>query len=121
MLCRPGRFDIHIHVPLPDPSGVEEILQVYTRHMPLSPDIRLENIAQHLLGCTGAQIEGFVASAAMNALRTRGMQVKLITNEDMEAASRHVFKHNCGISNVDSYRRTNKIEVLDVVSCKHNS
>ena len=38
-LMRPGRFDIHIHVPPPDAAARQEILAVHTRNQPLAADV----------------------------------------------------------------------------------
>lgn len=41
-LMRPGRFDVQLHVPLPDTASREAILQVHTRSMPLDATVNLE-------------------------------------------------------------------------------
>ena len=44
-LRRPGRFDREIEIKVPDKKGRYEILQIHTRHMPLTPDVDLEKLA----------------------------------------------------------------------------
>ncbi|MCE4607377.1 MAG: AAA family ATPase, partial [Caldisphaeraceae archaeon] len=68
-LRRPGRFDREIEVPLPDKQGRLEILQIHTRHMPLSNDIDMERLAEITKGYTGADIAALVKEAAMHSLR----------------------------------------------------
>ena len=47
-LLRPGRFDRHINVPLPDINGREAILQVHTENIELGEDVELRVIARGL-------------------------------------------------------------------------
>jgi len=44
-LLRPGRFDRHIVVDVPDQKGREEILKVHARSKPLDKDVDLKTIA----------------------------------------------------------------------------
>ena len=41
-LMRPGRFDVQLHVPLPDTASRRAILEVHTRVMPLDPSVNLQ-------------------------------------------------------------------------------
>ncbi len=68
-LLRPGRFDRHIVVPIPDIKGREEILKVHTRKVKLSPDVNLSIIAQRTPGFVGADIANLVNEAALLAAR----------------------------------------------------
>ncbi len=68
-LRRPGRFDREIEVPLPDKQGRLEILQIHTRHMPLSDDVDLAKLADMTKGYTGADLAALAREAAMHALR----------------------------------------------------
>ena len=68
-LRRPGRFDREIEVPIPDKQGRLEILQIHTRHMPLSEDVDLEKLAEMTKGYTGADLAALAREAAMHALR----------------------------------------------------
>ena len=43
-LMRPGRFDVQLHVPLPDLASRKAILDVHTRGMPLQPTVDLQVI-----------------------------------------------------------------------------
>ena len=68
-LLRPGRFDRRIVVNLPDKNGREAILKVHTRHMPLTNDAFLGDIAAVTPGFTGADIKNLVNEAALLAAR----------------------------------------------------
>lgn len=68
-LRRPGRFDREIAIPVPDKNGRLEILQIYTRGMPLSEDVSLEKLAEITHGFVGADLEALGREAAMSALR----------------------------------------------------
>ena len=68
-LLRPGRFDRRIIVNLPDRTGREAILKVHTRKVPLSTDVRLEEIASTTPGFSGADLRNLVNEAALLAAR----------------------------------------------------
>ncbi|WP_207659256.1 CDC48 family AAA ATPase [Anaerobacterium chartisolvens] len=66
---RPGRFDREISVSVPDKQGRREILDIYTRGMPLSADIDLTEIAGITHGFVGADLEALCREAGMLAMR----------------------------------------------------
>ncbi len=68
-LLRPGRFDVIMELPLPDPDARLAILRVHTRNKPLSADINLDDLAEQTEGLSGADIEGLCRRAAMLAMR----------------------------------------------------
>jgi transitional endoplasmic reticulum ATPase len=68
-LRRPGRFDREIEIKVPDKKGRYEILQIHTRHMPLTPDVDLEKLASVTHGFVGADTEYLCKEAAMKTLR----------------------------------------------------
>jgi transitional endoplasmic reticulum ATPase len=68
-LRRPGRFDREIEIKVPDKKGRYEILQIHTRHMPLTPDVDLERLAAVTHGFVGADTEYLCKEAAMKTLR----------------------------------------------------
>lgn len=68
-LLRPGRFDRHIIVHLPDIKGREEILRVHTRKLKLSPTVDLKSIASQTPGFSGADIANLCNEAALLAAR----------------------------------------------------
>src|SRR5713101_6719034 len=68
-LLRPGRFDRHISVSLPDRAGRQAILQVHTRHTPLHQEVSLEGLARLTTGMSGADLANLVNEAALCAAR----------------------------------------------------
>lgn len=47
-LMRPGRFDQAVYVPPPDVDSRFEILKIHTKHMPLSSDVDLMDVANRV-------------------------------------------------------------------------
>src|SRR5258706_8324354 len=68
-LLRPGRFDRHIMVPLPDRVGREAILKVHTHRTPLHDEVCLEYVARMTTGVSGADLANLVNEAALCAAR----------------------------------------------------
>jgi transitional endoplasmic reticulum ATPase len=68
-LRRPGRFDREIEIGIPDQKGRLQILQVYTRDMPLDDSVDLERLAELTHGYVGADLQSLCREAAMSALR----------------------------------------------------
>lgn len=62
-LCRPGRLDSLIYVPLPDEPGRLSILKAQLRKTPMSDDIDLGYIASKTNGFSGADL-GFITQRA---------------------------------------------------------
>jgi cell division protease FtsH len=75
-LLRPGRFDRHITVDLPDKSAREQILAIHTANKPLASDVSLEKIAQETFGFSGAQLESVANEAAIYAMRENCEQIE---------------------------------------------
>jgi transitional endoplasmic reticulum ATPase len=69
-LLRPGRFDELIYVPVPDREGRLRILGIHTGRMPLESDVDIDVLANRTSGYTGADLEGLVRRAGLNALRS---------------------------------------------------
>ena len=68
-LLRPGRFDRHINVSVPDRVGREAILKVHTRQTPLHEEVSLERLARLTVGMSGADLANLVNEAALSAAR----------------------------------------------------
>ncbi|MEO8973801.1 MAG: ATP-dependent zinc metalloprotease FtsH [Ktedonobacteraceae bacterium] len=68
-LLRPGRFDRHINVSLPDRVGREAILKVHTRRTPMHDEVSLERLARLTTGMSGADLANLVNEAALSAAR----------------------------------------------------
>jgi ATP-dependent metalloprotease FtsH len=70
-LLRPGRFDRHIVVDLPDKKGRRHILEIHAKNKPLDPDVSLDKVAEETFGFSGAQLESVMNEAAIYALREK--------------------------------------------------
>ena len=68
-LLRPGRFDRLLYVPPPDRDSREQIIKIHTKKKPLGQDVKIEELADHTDGYTGADIASLSSAAAMMALR----------------------------------------------------
>jgi ATP-dependent metalloprotease len=66
-LLRPGRFDKHVTVPLPDVGGRKEILEMYAKKTKLSKDVDLDVIARGTTGFSGADLYNLINQAALKA------------------------------------------------------
>lgn len=78
-LRRSGRFDREIEIGLPNELARIEILKIHTRNMPLSHDIRLENLAQQTNGFSGADLVELCKEAALCAYK------RCISEESLES------------------------------------
>lgn len=71
-ILRPGRFEIHIEVGLPDEEGRYQIFKIHTNKMAstncLDDSVKLTELAKHTKNFTGAEIAGLVKNASSFAL-----------------------------------------------------
>src|SRR3989440_1768770 len=63
-LCRPGRLDTLVYVPLPDEASRVSILEAQLRKTPVASDVDLKYIASKTHGFSGADL-GFVTQRAV--------------------------------------------------------
>ncbi len=68
-LLRPGRFDRHITISLPDRIGRQSILQIHSAKTPLHEGVSLERLARVTTGMSGADLANLVNEAALCAAR----------------------------------------------------
>ena len=76
-LLRPGRFDRHVVLELPDRNDRVAILKVHTRRVPLADDVAFEQISAGTPGFSGADIKNLVNEAAMLAARDKATKVNM--------------------------------------------
>ncbi|KAK9863945.1 hypothetical protein WJX84_008380 [Apatococcus fuscideae] len=69
-LTRPGRFDRHVAVPLPDVKGRREILSHYLADKPLAADVDAAVMARRTPGFSGAELSNLVNEAALLAAKS---------------------------------------------------
>lgn len=86
-LLRPGRFDRHINVTLPERKDRLEILKVHFKNKPTEDDANLEAIAKKTAGSSGADLANIANEAAITAARENH---KKITNADLTEAFERV-------------------------------
>ncbi len=86
-LLRPGRFDRHINVTLPERKDRLEILKVHFKGKPVEADVDLEALAKKTTGSSGADLANIANEAAITAAR---FGHKAITNADLTEAFERV-------------------------------
>ena len=68
-LTRPGRFDRHVAVNIPDYKGRKEILDLYLQDKPTSDDVDSGVLARGTVGFSGADLYNLVNTAACSAAK----------------------------------------------------
>lgn len=68
-LLRPGRFDRHVILDLPDIKDREEILKIHSKDKPLAPGIDFKKISQRTPGFSGADLANLMNEAALMTAR----------------------------------------------------
>ena len=86
-LLRPGRFDRHVNVTLPERKDRLEILKVHFKNKPADKTVDLEALAAKTAGSSGADLANIANEAAITAAR---LSHKEITNDDVTEAFERV-------------------------------
>lgn len=76
-LVRPGRFDRHVNVPLPDVRGRIEILKHHMKEIQVESSVDVSVIARGTPGFSGADLANLVNIAAIRASREGCKEVTL--------------------------------------------
>ncbi|KAL2759627.1 hypothetical protein ACRALDRAFT_1079333 [Sodiomyces alcalophilus JCM 7366] len=87
-LTRPGRFDRHVTVPLPDVRGRIDILKHHAKKIKAASEVNFEAIAASTPGLSGAELENIVNQAAVRASR---LKETAVTMRDFEWAKDKVI------------------------------
>jgi cell division protease FtsH len=82
-LLRPGRFDRHVTLSLPDKGARRAILDVHSRDLPLGQDVDLDQVAVGTPGFSGADLKNLLNEAAITAARHSASE---ITSADLDEA-----------------------------------
>ncbi|MGZ3139966.1 cell division protease FtsH [Candidatus Phytoplasma solani] len=82
-ILRPGRFDRHFNISLPNVKDREAILKLHASNKKLSPEINLEELSKQTPGFSGAQLEGTLNEAALLATRRNA---SMINKKDISEA-----------------------------------
>ena len=86
-LLRPGRFDRHVNVTLPERKDRIEILKVHFKNKPVADDVDINALAAKTAGSSGADLANIANEAAIGAARNNR---KEITNADVTEAFERV-------------------------------
>jgi cell division protease FtsH len=81
-LLRPGRFDRHIVIDLPDMKGRKAILEVHAKGKPMAKEVDLETVAKETSGFSGADLANLINEAAILAARRNRKDITLKELED---------------------------------------
>jgi len=81
-LLRPGRFDRHVVLDLPDIKGRKAILEVHAKGKPLAKGVNLETVAKETPGFSGADLANLINEAAILAARRNRQDITLKELED---------------------------------------
>lgn len=76
-LLRPGRFDRHIEVALPDKASRLEILNIHAKNKKISAEVDFEKLAAETYQFSGAQLEALLNEAAIYAFREKAEEITM--------------------------------------------
>ncbi|MCK4711750.1 MAG: ATP-dependent zinc metalloprotease FtsH [Marinosulfonomonas sp.] len=82
-LLRPGRFDRHVTLSLPDKLARRAILDIHAKGLPLGVAVDLNQVAAATPGFSGADLKNLLNESAINAARKNAGK---ITVADMDEA-----------------------------------
>ncbi len=88
-LCRPGRLDTLVYVPLPDEASRAGILKAQLRKTPVADDVNIDYIASKTHGFSGADL-GFVTQRAVKLAIKQAISIDIDRNKEREAAGEDV-------------------------------
>ena len=88
-LCRPGRLDTLVYVPLPNETSRAGILKAQLRKTPVADDVDINYIASKTHGFSGADL-GFVTQRAVKLAIKQAISIDIDRNKEREAAGEDV-------------------------------
>jgi transitional endoplasmic reticulum ATPase len=86
-LLRTGRLDLVLYVEPPDEKGRLEIIKILTKKMPLTSDVKLQEIAVATQNYTGADLAALCREAAVQAMQNNSTK---ISSQDFANGLKHV-------------------------------
>ncbi|THV88493.1 AAA ATPase [Aureobasidium pullulans] len=92
-LCRPGRLDTLVYVPLPDESSREGILRAQLRKTPVAPDVDIAYIASKTNGFSGADL-GFITQRAVKLAIKEAISTDIERTKAREAAGEDAMEED---------------------------
>jgi transitional endoplasmic reticulum ATPase len=91
-VIRPGRFDRHIRIDLPDAEARRAIFRAELDDRPTAPDVDLDELVRRTEGMTPAAISKIVETAALEVFRQAaqtGQNLELTTQDLLTAVERY--------------------------------
>ena len=88
-LCRPGRLDTLVYVPLPDETSRVGILKAQLRKTPVADDVDINYIASKTHGFSGADL-GFVTQRAVKLAIKQSISIDIERTKEREAAGEDI-------------------------------
>ena len=76
-LLRPGRFDRHVTLDLPDVKGRRAVLDVHAKGKPFESGVQLETIAKQTPGFSGADLANLINESAILAARRNKKRISM--------------------------------------------
>ena len=76
-LLRPGRFDRHVTLSLPDRPARRAILDIHVKNVPLQAGVDLDQVAAGTPGFSGADLKNLLNEAAIMAARRSATEVTM--------------------------------------------
>ena len=92
-LCRPGRLDTLVYVPLPDEASRAGILKAQLRKTPVAPDIDIDYIASKTHGFSGADL-GFITQRAVKLAIKESIAADIERTKEREAAGEDTMEED---------------------------
>lgn len=83
-LCRPGRLDTLVYVPLPDEPARASILRAQLRKTPVADDVDIDYMASRTHGFSGADL-GFVTQRAVKLAIKESIAIDIERTKKREA------------------------------------
>jgi cell division protease FtsH len=74
-LLRPGRFDRHVYIPLPDIDSREAILKVHAKKIKMASKSNLKDLAKITQGFSGSELANLLNEAALKAVKEKKKEV----------------------------------------------
>ena len=107
-LLRPGRFDKHIAVPLPETAEERlEVMKLYTKDKKFAEDVNLEALSKETLGFSPADIQALLNESALISVQKNK---KFIDRECLdEAVFRKLLK---GHAKDDAKRNVDEVKLV---------
>lgn len=88
-LCRPGRLDTLVYVPLPDEVARVSILKAQLRKTPVADDVNIEYIASRTHGFSGADL-GFITQRAVKLAIKQSISIDIERTKEREASGQDI-------------------------------